>query len=137
MGLKDIAKVNETTTIELVDPFDHTTLLNDDGSPMTITVHGPYSSVYRQIDHTVTNKRMMKAQRSGGKISLTSEEIEASSFEKFVKCTAGWHLTLKSGEGIADFNLDAVRQLYKEEPWVLDQVKVVLEDEKAFLEKSS
>jgi hypothetical protein len=137
MGLKDVAKVSETATIELTDPFDHTTLLNDDGSPMTISVYGPYSSAYRQINHNVTNKRLMKSQRSGGKVSITSEEIEATNFEKFVKCTAGWHLTLKSGEGIAEFSQEAARQLYKEEPWVLEQVKAVLEDEKAFLEKSS
>ena len=131
MGLNDIGKVKETTELELVHPATGETLLNDDGTPMTITVHGPYSSVYKSISHNQQNKRLMKAQRTGGKLNLTAEEIEASSLELLVKCTEGWSLTLdKEPE---DFSQDKVRQVYTDHPWVREQVDAVFGDTRAFL----
>ena len=131
MGLNDIGKVKETTDVELVHPATGETLLNDDGTPMTITVHGPYSSVYKSISHNQQNKRLMKAQRTGGKLNLTAEEIEASSLELLVKCTEGWSLTLdKEPE---DFSQDKVRQVYTDHPWVREQVDAVFGDTRAFL----
>lgn len=131
MGLNDIGKVKETTNVEIVHPATDEILLNDDGTPMTITVHGPYSSVYKSISHNQQNRRLMKAQRTGGKLNLTAEEIEASSLELLVKCTESWSLTLdKEPE---DFSQDKVRQVYTDHPWVREQVDAVFGDTRAFL----
>jgi len=131
MGLNDIGKVKETTDVELMHPATGETLLNDDGTPMTITVHGPYSSTYKSVSHNQQNKRLMKAQRTGGKLNLTAEELEASSLELLVKCTEGWALTLdKKPE---DFSQDKARQVYMEHPWVREQVDAVFGDTRAFL----
>ena len=131
MGINDIGKVKETTDVELVHPATGETLLNDDGTAMTITVHGPYSSVYKSISHNQQNKRMMKAQRTGGKLNLTAEEMEASSLDLLVKCTEGWNVTLdKEPE---EFSQDKVRQVYTEHPWVREQVDAVFGDTRAFL----
>ena len=131
MGLNDIGKVKETTDVELMHPSTGETLLNDDGTPMTITVHGPYSSTYKSVSHNQQNKRLMKAQRTGGKLNLTAEELEASSLELLVKCTEGWSLTLdKKPE---DFSQDKARQVYMEHPWVREQVDAVFGDTRAFL----
>jgi len=131
MGLNDIGKVKETTDVELMHPATGETLLNDDGTPMTITVHGPYSSTYKSVSHNQQNKRLMKAQRTGGKLNLTAEELEASSLELLVKCTEGWALTLdKKPE---DFSQDKARQIYMEHPWVREQVDAVFGDTRAFL----
>lgn len=131
MGLNDIGKIKDTTDVELMHPTTGETLLNDDGTPMTITVHGPYSSTYKSVSHNQQNKRLMKAQRTGGKLNLTAEELEASSLELLVKCTDGWALTLdKKPE---DFSQDKARQVYMEHPWVREQVDAVFGDTRAFL----
>ena len=132
MGLNDIGKVKETTDVEIVHPATGETILNDDNTPMTITVHGPYSSVYKSISHNQQNRRLMKAQRTGGKLNLTAEEIEASSLDLLVKCTEGWSLTLdKKPE---DFSQDKARQVYADLPWVREQVDAVFGDTRAFLD---
>ena len=132
MGLNDIGKVKETTNVELLHPATGEVLLNDDGTPMTITVHGPYSSTYKAISHAQQNKRLMKAQRTGGKFNLSAEEIEASSLDLLVKCTEGWCLTLdKKPE---EFSQDKARQVYLDHPWVREQVDAVFGDTRAFLE---
>jgi len=132
MGLNDIGKVKETSDVELTHPATGEVLLNDDGTPMTITVHGPYSSTYKSISHAQQNKRLMKAQRTGGKMSLSAEEIEASSLDLLVKCTESWNLTLdKEPEG---FSQDKARQVYLDYPWVREQVDAVFGDTRAFLD---
>lgn len=131
MGLNDIGKVKETTDVELLHPATGEVLLNDDGTPMTITVHGPYSSTYKAVSHAQQNKRLMKAQRTGGKLNLSAEEIEASSLDLLVKCTESWNLTLdKKPE---EFSQDKARQVYLEHPWVREQVDAVFGDTRAFL----
>jgi len=132
MGLNDIGKIKETTDVELVHPSTGETLTNEDGSSMTITVHGPYSSTYKTVSHAQQNKRLMKAQRTGGKMNLTAEEIESASLDLLVKCTEGWNLTLdKKPE---DFSQDKVRQVYQDYPWVREQVDAVFGDTRAFLD---
>ena len=131
MGLKDIGTVKETTDVELLHPSTGEVLLNDDGTPMTITVYGQYSSTYKAVSHAQQNKRLMKAQRTGGKMNLNAEELEAAAMDLLVKCTAGWNITLdKKPE---DFSHDKVRQVYQEYPWVREQVDAVFGDTRAFL----
>lgn len=134
MGLKNVGTVKDTTDIELTHPATGETLLNDDGSTMTVTVHGPYSATYRKVNHDQQNKRLMKAQRTGGKVNLTAEELEASGLELLVKCTADWKITLEDGKGIEPFSHDAAREVYKEYPWLREQIDAVFGDTRAFLE---
>ena len=130
MGLNDIGKVKDTTEVELVHPRSGETLGNEDGSPMTITVYGPYSSHYKAVSHAQQNARLAKAQRMGGKMSLTAEELEASSLDLLVKCTESWNITLdKKPE---EFSQDKARQVYTEHPWVREQVESVFGDNRAF-----
>jgi len=131
MGLNDIGKVKETTDVELTHPATGETLLNDDGTAMTITVHGPYSSTYKSVSHNQQNKRLMKAQRTGGKLNLSAEEIEASSLDLLVKCTESWNISL--GDEKEEFSQDKARQVYLEHPWVREQVDAVFGDTRAFL----
>ena len=132
MGLNDIGVVKDTTDVELVHPKTGEVLTNDDGSTMVITVHGPYSSHYKAVTHAQQNKRLMKAQRMGGKINLTAEELEASSLDLLIKCTADWKITLD--KGLETFSEDKVRQVYTEMPWVRDQIEAVFGDTRAFLD---
>lgn len=134
MGLKDIGKVQETTDVELVHPKTGEVLTNDDGSAMVITVYGPYSSHYKSVNHAQQNKRLMKAQRMGGKMNLTAEELEASALDLLVKCTAGWKITLEDDGGLEEFSEAKAREVYTDLPWVRDQIEAAFGDSRSFLD---
>ena len=109
--------------------------MNEDGSEMSITVYGPYSSKYKSISHNQQNRRLMKAQRTGGKLNLSAEEIEASAFDLLVKCVADWDITL--GGEKPECTEKMVREVFEQLPWVREQVDNALGDTQAFLDRSN
>lgn len=133
MDLMNIGTTKETTDVVLYNPVNSEILINDDNSEMTITVHGPYSSKYKAISHNQQNRRLMKAQRTGGKLNLTAEEIEASALDLLVKCVDGWNITL--GGETPDCTEAKVREVFEALPWVREQVDAALGDAQAFLDK--
>jgi len=92
--LLNIGKTKETTDVVLYNPVNSEILTNEDGSEMTITIHGPYSKRYKSISHAQQNRRLQKAQRTGGKLNLSAEEIESSALDLLVKCVDAWTITL-------------------------------------------
>jgi len=133
MDLMNIGTTKETTDVTLYNPVNSEILTNEDRSEMTITVYGPYSKKYKTISHAQQNRRLMKAQRTGGKLNLTAEEIEASALDLLVKCVSGWNITL-SGEQ-PDCTEAKVREVFEALPWVREQVDAALGDAQAFLDK--
>ena len=135
MGINSVGVLKDTTDVELYHPKTGQPLFNTDGSKMTVTVHGPYSAKYKAISHAQQNRRLAKAQRTGGKLNLTAEELEASQMDLLIKCTSGWAVTLEDSEDAPQvpFSEAAVRELYEQHPWVRTQVEAVLGDERAFL----
>lgn len=133
MDLMNIGTTKDTTDVVLYNPVNSEILLNDDGSEMTITVHGPYSAKYKSISHNQQNRRLMKAQRTGGKLNLTAEEIESSALDLLVKCVDGWNITL-NGEK-PECTEAKVRELFETLPWVREQVDAAIGDAQAFLGK--
>ena len=132
MSLLSVGKTKDTTDVLLYHPVSGEPLLNGDGSQMSITIHGPYSARYKKINHEQQNRRLIKAQRSGGKLNLTAEEIEASSLEIIVKCVEGWNVTLD--KDLEAFSEEKVRDVFTALPWVREQVDAAFGDARAFLE---
>lgn len=133
MDLLNIGTAKETTDVTLYNPINSEVLRNEDGSEMTITVHGPYSKKYKAISHAQQNRRLQKAQRTGGKLNLTAEEIEASALDLLVKCVEAWNITI-GGEQPAATEAK-VREVFEKLPWVREQVDAALGDAQAFLDK--
>lgn len=133
MDLMNIGTTKETSDVILYNPINSEILVNDDKSEMTITIHGPYSKKYKSISHAQQNRRLMKAQRTGGKLNLTAEEIEASSLDLLVKCVDGWNITL--GKEKPKCTEAKVREVFETLPWVREQVDAALGDAQAFLDK--
>jgi hypothetical protein len=132
MDLSKIGTTKETTNVTLYHPVTSEVLLNDDNSEMTITVHGPYSKKYKTLSNSQGNRRLQKAQRTGGKMNLTVEEIEASSLDLLIKCVAGWSITL--GGEQPECKEATVREVFLGMPWLKEQVDAVMADAQAFLE---
>ncbi len=133
MDLMNIGTTKETTDVTLYNPINSEILLNDDKSEMTITIHGPYSKKYKSISHAQQNRRLMKAQRTGGKLNLTAEEIESSALDLLVKCVDGWSITL--GGEKPECKEAKVREVFEALPWVREQVDAALGDAQSFLDK--
>jgi len=131
-GLNAVGKVKETTDILLTHPVTGEPVCNADGSQMSITLHGPYSKRYKQISHDQQNRRLIKAQRAGGKMTLTAEDIEDAALELLVKCVDGWNVSL--GAKPEPFSTESVSKLFTDMPWVREQVDAGFGDTKAFLE---
>ena len=132
MDLMNIGTAKETSDITLYNPVNSEIHTNDDKSEMTITVHGPSSKKYKTISHAQQNRRLMKAQRTGGKMNLTAEEIESSALDLLVKCVDGWSITL--GGEKPKCTEAKVREVFEALPWVREQVDAALGDAQAFLD---
>jgi len=133
MDLMNIGTTKETTDVVLYNPVTSEILCNEDGSEMTITVYGPYSQKYKSISHAQQNRRLQKAQRTGGRLSLTAEELEASALDLLVKCVESWSITLGGEQPVCSEG--KVRDLFEKLPWVREQVESAIGDAQAFLDK--
>lgn len=133
MSLLSVGKTKDTTDVLIYHPSSGEPMLNADGSQMSITIYGPYSKKYKQISHAQQNRRLAKAQRSGGKVNITAEEIEASALDVLVKCVAGWNITLdKEPE---EFSEEKVREVFELVPWLREEVDNAFGDTRSFLEQ--
>jgi len=133
--LANIGAIDDVATVYLYHPLTDEMLMDDEGNPMWISVYGMDSSRYRQVTHEQQNRRIQTAQRSGGKPSLTAEQLESASMDLLVKCTADWNLFVNNEK--PECNEKKARELYTEFPWIKDQVDMFMHDRKNFLANSS
>jgi hypothetical protein len=132
MDISTIGKTKETSELTLYNPINSEVLTNEDGTDMTITLHGPYSSKYKAISHAQQNRRLQKAQRTGGKLNLTAQEIEASALDLLVKSVERWNITL--GGSNPECTEVKVKEVFTEYPWIREQADAGLGDAQAFLD---
>jgi len=131
MDISAIGKAQDTIDVELYHPVTGEPILNEDKSVMTVTVHGPYSKVYKKANHDLLNRRLARANRSGGKITATAEELESQGFDILVKIVAGWNITLDGEKPKATES--KIREVFTDYPWLREQVDAGVSDTKAFL----
>jgi hypothetical protein len=130
MDLNSLEVKSETTTIHLHHPKTHVLLVNDDGSDMTITVHGKYSKRYRQIQQEQQNARLKRAER-GGKMKLTAEEILADRHDLIVGCVESWNIQLDGK--VPELSNESVRNIFERFPWMREEIENEMESTDAFL----
>lgn len=127
-------KKKDTTDVELCLP-NYVPIVNDDGTPMTITVNGVYSAKYREALDAQQSARLKRVQSSGGKMTLTQEELRSDRFSFVVSMVAGWNITL-DGEKPTCVQ-KAIRDVFERLPFIYEQIDRALEDGQSFLETSS
>jgi hypothetical protein len=97
---------------------------------MSITVYAPHSKVYKDALHEQTNRRLQKAQKTK-KFSMTSEEVEQSSLEVLARVTKEWDIVL--GGKTPKLDIQSATELYRDYPWIKDQVEEAVNDNASFL----
>ena len=133
MSLRDVGAVKDTTTITLYHPATNKDLLNADGSPMTVTLHGPYSSRDKAILREQQQRRMTDMSRSARQVALDLDEVDAMTRELTIRCIETWHITLEGDEPLP-FSADAVEPVLDEFPWVRDQINAAMGNVADFLD---
>lgn len=102
---------------------------NPNGKPVTITVAGTYSRRYRRIEDQI-RRRPMKARK------ITGEKFYDEMIEKVVGCTIAWEGFAMGAQPVL-LNDHNAEKLYKNFPWVLDQVVEAMAESERFFAKDS
>jgi hypothetical protein len=130
MDLLDLKPKADTIEVILNHPVTLEPIAKEDGTEMSITVYAPHSKVYKEALHEQINRRLQKAQKSK-KFSLTSEEAEQSALEVLSRVTKEWDIVLGGKTPKLDFQ--SAVDLYRDYPWIKDQVEEALNDTASFL----
>lgn len=125
---------DEAAVLELIG-IDGSPMLNEDGSPMTISLLHDDSEVAVAYDNSVTNRHIEQAKRGAG--GVTAESIRANEAGKLAKQTVGWNIAF--GGERAEFSQDAARKLYldRKMTFITEQVREFVKARRHFLRPSS
>jgi hypothetical protein len=103
-----------------------------DGKPVTITLVGADSEVYRKSFRATINRAMAKRTR---KVS-TVEETEVDAINTLARCTMAWKGLAMRGQ-ILECNFENARMLYTTYRWIKEQVDGFVTDRANFTGTSS
>ena len=130
MDLKDLTPKSDVVVVELKHPATFEPLLNDDDSPMTITLYAPHTKEHKTVLWAVTDERLREAAKTG-KIEVKAEDLEEQSIESLSKTTKEWNITF-DGER-PSLSYDTAKQIYTEVFWIRDQLDSALSSYMDFL----
>lgn len=132
MSLRDVGTVKDTTTIEIVHPATGEVLPNADGSPMTVTIHGPYSARYKSVIREQQQARTKDIVRGGKAPVMTPDEIETYGRDLMARCIETWEVTLEGDEKLP-CTPENIQMVMDEFPWLRDQISLAMGDVAGFL----
>lgn len=127
-------KTKDISVVELKLP-NGITITNDDGTPMTITVHGLYSEKYRQAVDVQQAARVKRAQSSGGRLNITPEEMRSDRMKLVSEMIYEWDITLDGTK--PKFSTNLAKDIFERLPFIYEQLNDVLEDRQTFLDMQS
>lgn len=133
MDLGSIKK-KDLSTVALVMP-NYVPILFDDGTPMTITMNGLYSEKYRSEQDAQQAVRLKRVQASGGKVTITPEEMREDRLNFVVSMVDSWDIQLDGSK--PKCTPAVIRDVFARLPFIYEQCDRALEDGQSFLETSS
>lgn len=125
------ALANEGAVLELRGP-DGNPVLQDDGSPVTITLLGEDSDVVTKHNNAIANQFLRSA--TGGP-AITAEASKDNELSKLAKATVSWNGIVIDGEAVVCNEANA-KALYRRFSWIRDQVRAFMGDRARFLPTS-
>jgi hypothetical protein len=102
--------------------------------PVTITVAGTYSSVYRKAD-AEQNTKLYSRRRTNLQPEELSKIAARQRLELVAACVLGWH-GIVSGATEVPCTKDNVIMLLDRFPWVLQALEAAMQDHAAFFPQS-
>lgn len=89
--------------------------------PVTITLAGRDSEVYRKISRELANKRIEAARAAGKEVELSDEELQNEALDLLSALTLGWTGVVSGGEPFP-FSTENARKMYERLPWLREDV---------------
>jgi hypothetical protein len=113
-------KANAGVPMTVINPLDGQPLLDDDGTPVTITLIGCDAREYVAKSKSLAMPRLANRDAHGAPV-LDADELEADGIELLVTAMKAWHGIIyeKTRLGCTRRN---VRMLYRRCPWLMRQV---------------
>lgn len=132
MDLEKLPQSSDTQVVELYLPDTEEPILDDSGVPFSVTIHGPYSSRYKEITEKTQNRRLRMAQKSGRRLKVTAAEIRDEVENRMIQCVEDWNIQL--GGKKLPCTEENIRDIFSRYGWIRDQVYIAMEDSSSFLE---
>ncbi len=112
-------------TLHIEHPTTGEPLFTEAGKPITVRVKGADSKSFRQEMH-----RLAEAQ-AGKRQKVTRAKAETNAIELLASVTIGWDGIVWEGEPLK-FSEENARMLYRERPWLREQVDEFIADRANF-----
>lgn len=114
--------------MELCHPVTQETLKGDDDLPITITLHGSDSSVFRAAVREYGNRKLSK-----GAKKQTVEEIDQATTRILAKATVSWSDNFVVNGDALDCTMQNAEKIYADYSWIREQVDAFVNERANFL----
>lgn len=129
MDLKDLTPKSEIVEVEIKHPSTGKVLQNEDGSNMTICLYLPHAKEHKAAVHKQTNSKLKRVQKTG-KVDITAEELDDSTYELMADITHSWNITYEGDQ--PKLTKDTAKKVYQDVFWIKTQLEEGLEDAMVF-----
>lgn len=130
MDLKNLTPKSDVVVVQLKHPATKEVLLNEDKTPMEITLAAPHSKKYKSVIHSQTNKRLEQMQANKETV-FKVEDVEAAALETLSKATESWNITFDGEQ--PKLTVKKASEIYDEVFWIKDQVEEAYESSLDFM----
>lgn len=124
MDISDFVPV-ELITINLYNPNTHEKLLNDDGSEMTIELHGPETDRFRLETHRlkrgIMRKYADKKKDEDAKLDETFADIIENSANFYASVAVSWNITYSGSK--PKLTKEKAEEVFAKHKWIVDQIE--------------
>ena len=131
-GLDTVAGANAGFDVMLFHPATREDL------GIVFTVFGKDSDRFQEVARTQQKRRLNKMSKGGFRSatgSLSPEEMEQESIDLLAACTIGWSDNFVINGGPVQFSIEAARRIYKQFPWIKEQIDDAMGDRSNFIKR--
>lgn len=134
MGLNAVGTVKDTTEVLLYHPRTGSEIPGPQGKPLSVTIHGPYSAKYKSFMRKQQQARLQNVTRQNrNALNITAEELEAGAMDLIIACIESWNMSFE-GDKVLALTEENIREVFKQHPWVRDQIDAAMGNAADFLE---
>ena len=130
MDLQDLIPKTDTVTIEIKHPVTEETMVNSDGSPMTITLWNVYSQQFKDVQYEHADVRLALTMEKGDDLEIKASELDANHLDMLAKITKEWSLTLEGKK--VKLTQDKAKELYLKVVGLRPQLDKALKESEVF-----
>ena len=134
MGLSDVGTTKDTAEVVLYHPRTGDEIPGPNNKPLSVTVHGPYSPKYKAFVRKQQQSRLQSVSKQHrNTLTITADEIEQGALDLIIACIESWNLSFE-GDAVLPLNEENIREVFRQHPWVRDQLDAAMGNAADFLE---